>query len=69
MSPYKNLVCFSLSSVLIQIRSLKCGKAPGPNGLLAEPLLYGTTKLLEHLTSIISSNSNPALCPFFDRKR
>ena len=35
---------------MIKIRSLKCGKAPGPDGLLSEHLLYGTTKLLEHLT-------------------
>ena len=50
LNPYKDLVRFSPYSVLIQISSLKCGKALGPDGLLSEHLLYGTTKLLEHLT-------------------
>ena len=50
LNPHKNLVYFTPSSILTQIRSLNCGKAPGPDGLLSEYFMYGTSKLLEHLT-------------------
>ena len=49
LNPYKNQVYFTPSSILTQIISLKCGKAPGPDGLLPEHLMYGTSKLLEYL--------------------
>ena len=50
LNPYENLAYFSQSSILTQIRSLKCGKVPEPDGLSPEHLIYGTTKLRKHLT-------------------
>ena len=42
--------------ILVHIRCLKPGKAPGSDGLQPENLMYGTVKLFEHLAILFQAS-------------
>ena len=59
---------FSSEEVLEAISSLAKGKAPGPDGIEGEHLLYAGSKFISHLTSLLNSIAKAGYIPKAFRK-
>ena len=45
------------------LKQLKRGKDPGPDGILNEMMIYGGTRLVESLVSVLNAVREVKVCP------